>query len=100
MPTESANLSELEHRVETTQSHRYGVREAREIKRKLEDLTLEQLSEMVTCADPKLIVVTDDPHHGWSEKLSHLNLTIMVVEVFSNEQKYAMRVNGITHITG
>ncbi len=94
MPTESADLPELEHRVEATQSPRYSIREAREIKRNLDDLTLEQLSEMVTCEDPKLIVVTDDPHHGWSEKLSHLNLTIMVVEVFSNEQKCAMRVNG------
>jgi len=94
-PSRSVILSEVEHRIETTRNNEFGVREAIALKKNINNFTQRQLTTLVTCEDPDLIIVTDDPHHGWNEKLPEMNLNVLVVEVFSSVDKYAIRVNGM-----
>lgn len=94
-PSRSVILSEVEHRIETTRNNEFGVREARALKKNINDFAQGQLNTLVTCEDPDLIIVTDDPHHGWNEKLPETNLNVLVVEVFSSVDRHAIRVNGM-----
>ncbi len=98
-PSGSAILSEVAHRIETTRSNEFGVREAMALKRNINGFTQNQLTTLVTCEDPDLIIVTDDPHHGWNEKLPEMNLNVLVMEVFSSENREAIRVNGMYPLT-
>ncbi len=94
-PSGSTDLSELEHKIETTGRNEFGVREALDLQRNIDSFTKEQLIYLVNSDDPKLIVITDDPHHGWFKKIPDLDLNVMVVEVFLKEEKGAIRVNGM-----
>jgi hypothetical protein len=97
-PSRSVILSEVKHRIETTRNNDFGVREARALKKNIADLTQGQLNTLITWEVPELIIVTDDPHHGWhgsDEELPETNLNVLVMEAFSSVDRRAIRVDGM-----
>ena len=96
-PVKSVNPSDVRDVVEKAQHHIHGARESDELRRQIStiDPTIdtEQAQRVVTEA-PQLLVVTDDPRHGWADDLQDLGMTIMVVEPFLKGDQYVIRING------
>ena len=96
-PAGNADLESLSSRLSTAYGHAFGVREAGELVRQIGQLTLEQARVLVH-NNPRMIVVTDDPRHNWTERLTSSNAPtdVMIVEPFRYLGRYVIRVNGQT----
>ena len=93
-PAKDANLSSLLHRVETASLSTCGTREALYLEKQMVGVDREKLHQLVLAEAPELIVVTDDPHHGWSAQMKKFDVKIMVVEPFRDGDDYIIRING------
>ena len=94
-PAVHADPESLIFRLDTAYSHPFGVREAGELVRQIDQLTLEPARVLVH-NNPRMIVVTDDPRHPWTEKLmsSNAQADVMIIEPFRYLDDYVIRVNG------
>ena len=95
IPSRDVNMESLVSRIRSAENHLSGTREAQELADMIPELELEQARELVRNS-PVLLVVTDDPRHGWDEQLaaSDVKAHVMIVEPFYCGGRYAFRVNG------
>jgi len=96
-PIKSANPSHVRDIVEKAQLHQHGPREAGELERQISAndgiIHTEQAHRIVTEV-PEILVVTDDPRHGWTDNLEDLGINIMIIEPFRQGDQYVIRING------
>ena len=94
-PAGNADLESLISRLGTAYGHPFGVREASELVRQIDEVTVEEARVLVH-NNPRLIVLTDDPRHNWTDRLTSSNVRtdVMIVEPFRYLDSYVIRVNG------
>ena len=95
IPSKDVDMESLVSRIRTTENHLSGTTEARELADLIPALEFFQARELVRNS-PILIVVTDDPRHGWEEQFAAYDVKahVMIVEPFYCGGRYAFRVNG------
>lgn len=94
VPKGDVATSALRNDIETCTVFRPGAREVNYLASKISELKREDINTLVTVEPPKILVVTDDPRHLWSEGLSQYDFQLIVVEPFSKGEKDALRING------
>ena len=94
-PSIDSDAESLVERLELAQNHVFGPREARELARQMKEIDSDQ-AFLVVQNNPRLMVVTDDPHHQLYEWFSSsgVEVNVMVVEPFLVAGSYAIRING------
>lgn len=94
-PTINADLDSLAARIETVNSHPFGIREARELATQIDELALDEARVLVHDS-PRLLVVTDNPRQNWDAELKSRNVIadVMTIEPFRCAGKFVIRLNG------
>ena len=94
-PSKDVDLESLDAILQTVSLQRFGSREALYLEKQIAEVDGHRLAVLIE-EQPLLVVVTDDPHNNWSERLrkADCDVSIMTVEPFQHGENYVLRVNG------
>ena len=94
-PSKDADIDSLKANLETVALQRFSTREALYLEKQIAALDSGRLALLIE-EQPRLVVVTDDPHNKWSERFAAVDfdVTVMTVEAFQYGDKYVLRING------
>ena len=98
-PSGSVDLDSLIAKLESAKLVTLGDRAARYLSRKIDELE-DQEAHFLVREVPGLVVVTDNPSHGWCERFSaaRVEVEVVVVEQFRAAEGYVIRLNGKTPV--
>ena len=94
-PIRDVHVESLIARLQIANGHPFGIREANEIVRQMPEIDLDQ-ARILVHDNPRLVIVTDDPRHDLSKRISSANVDVdvMIAEPFLYDGKYVIRING------